>query len=304
MDATATRDRSRRAVRAAVVVAAEHGLPVRDATVLKDGSNLTVELIPARVVARVATNTGTVRDAREFLARELDVAGFLAAIGAPVVAPTRKLDPGPHERDGLILSFWDVAPRVDEPADPAAAAAALRACHEALEGYGGELTELGMLAEARGLVERLADEETLEPPDATFLAVAGDHLLARIEGLDLALRPVHGDAHLRNVINTPDGPLWADWEDAFSGPLEWDLACLVARGRVLGTGKDRGSVALASYPADYDEDLLELMVEARTFQAIVWGTVLGAARPDRPGGTTKARLRWLRARLAAQRPRS
>ncbi len=75
MDATATRDRSRRAVRAAVVVAAEHGLSVRDATVLKDGSNLTVELIPAKVVARVATNTGLVREAREFLARELDVAG-------------------------------------------------------------------------------------------------------------------------------------------------------------------------------------------------------------------------------------
>ena len=305
MDATATRDRSRRAVRAAVVVAAEHGLRVRDATVLKDGSNLTVELIPARVVARVATQTGTVRDAKEFLSRELDVAGYLAAVGAPVVAPTGKLDPGPHERDGLILSFWEVAPRVEEPADPAAAAVTLHACHEALESYGGELAELGMLVEARALVERLADEETLRPPDAAFLALAGDHLLDRIQERGLPMRPIHGDAHLRNVISTPDGPLWADWEDAFSGPLEWDLACLIARGRVLGTGKDRGSEALAAYPAAIDEQLLELMVEARTFQAVVWGTVLGALRPGRAGsGTTYARLRWLRERFAAQSPPS
>ncbi len=197
-----------------------------------------------------------------------------------------------------------MAPRVDEPADPAAAAAALRECHEALEGYGGELTGMGMIAEARELVDRLGDEEELDPPDAMFLAVAGDHLLARIGALDLAVRPVHGDAHLRNVINTPDGPLWADWEDAISAPLEWDLACLIARGRVLGTGKDRGSVALGAYPARFDQELLELMVEARTFQAIVWGTVLEVARPERAGGTTRARLRWLRARLDAQRPRS
>jgi hypothetical protein len=300
MDATATRDRSRRAVRAAVVVAAEHGLPIRDATVLKDGSNLTVELLPARVVARVATNTGLVRDAEEFLTRELDVAGFLTATGAPVVSPSGKIDPGPHERDGLVLTFWERAPVVPEPADPAAAAAALRRCHEALPAYGGELRELGMLTEARELLERLADEEVFRPPDAAFLAVAGELFAERIGALGLALRPIHGDAHLRNVLNTEDGPLWADWEDAFLGPLEWDLACLIARGRVLGTGRDRGSEALAAYGTEFDEGVLELMVEARTFQAVVWGAVL---RRDR-GGTTYARLRWLRARLAGQIPRS
>ena len=41
-----------------------------------------------------------------------------------------------------------------------------------------------------------------------------------LEDLDLPLRPVHGDTHLRNVINTARGPLWGDWEDAFRGPLE------------------------------------------------------------------------------------
>ena len=301
MDASSTRDRSRRAVRAAVVVAAEHGLAIGDATVLKDGSNLTVELLPAGVVARVATTTGAVRDAAAYQARELAIAAFLADAGAPVIAPSSEIDPGPHQRDGLSLTFWERVERLEAPADPGAAAAALRVCHDAFAHYDGELVELGLLVEARALLDRLADEEILEPGDATFLIAAADDLLDDIGALGLPFRPVHGDAYLRNVINTPAGPLWADWEDAFSGPLEWDLACLVARGRVLGNGKDRGSEALEGYGHEVNDELLELFVEARTLQAIAWGLLFSAAK-DRHSGSTRARMRWLRNRLATQAP--
>ena len=303
MDATATRDRSRRAVRAAVVVAAEHGLAIRDAVVLKDGSNLTVELLPAGVVARVATGTGVVRDAAAYQARELAIAAFLADAGAPVIAPSREVHPGPHERDGLSLTFWERVERLEAPADPAAAAAALRVCHDAFAGYDGELVELALLVEARALLDRLIDEEVLDPRDAAFLSNAADELIDDIQALGLPFRPVHGDAYLRNVVNTPAGPLWADWEDAFSGPLEWDLACLVARGRVLGNGKDRGSEALEAYGVEVNDDLLQLFVEARTLQAIAWGLLFSTGQP-RHSGSARARMRWLRSRLATQTPRS
>lgn len=303
MDATATRDRSRRAVRAAVQVAADHGLAVGDAVVLKDGSNLTVELQPASVVARVATTTDTVRDGDAWLGRELAIAGHLVAAGAPVVAPSREMPPGPHQHDGLVLSFWELVPLLEEPADPRAAGEALRTCHEALADFPGELPELGAFEEARSLVDRLSSDEALGDEDAALLTEVGDRLAARIDALALPMRPLHGDAHLRNVLNSPGGPLWADWEDAFTGPLEWDLACLAARAMVLGTGEDRGTVALDAYGADIDEEVLDLFVEARTMQAAVWGVVISQARAGRGGGNTRARLRWLRAR-AAQPPRS
>jgi len=40
------------------------------------------------------------------------------------------------------------------------------------------------------------------------------------------LRPVHGDAHPGNLVATPDGLIWIDFEHICLGPREWDLALL------------------------------------------------------------------------------
>ena len=58
-------------------------------------------------------------------------------------------------------------------------------------------------------------------------------------------RIVHGDSHPGNVLWTAGGPLWSDWEDAHLAPLEWDLACLVAAGRVRGNDFGWAEAALA-----------------------------------------------------------
>ena len=50
---------------------------------------------------------------------------------------------------------------------------------------------------------------------------------AEIEALDLPQQPLHGDAHKKNVLKTSTGLVWTDFEDACSGPIEWDLACFV-----------------------------------------------------------------------------
>ena len=64
--------------------------------------------------------------------REVSVAGFLARAGAPVVAPSAELDPGPHTHDGISLSFWEYIEEVDVPLDATEAGHGLRACHELL----------------------------------------------------------------------------------------------------------------------------------------------------------------------------
>jgi hypothetical protein len=46
------------------------------------------------------------------------------------------------------------------------------------------------------------------------------------------------------------GALWVDLEDTCRGPLEWDLACLVANARALRLDPRPGAAALAAYGRD------------------------------------------------------
>src|SRR4051794_20797660 len=284
-------------MRAALAVAEELGVRVGAPVVLHDGSNLLVHLSPAPVVARVPAVTGIVRPGAGWLQREVAVAGHLARCGAPVVAPAAEVDPGPHEHDGLPVTLWELAEEVPGPVDARAAGRGLRECHDALAGFDGDLPEHAMFREARAIVDRLAAAGTIAPDDAALLDRTARRLAAQLEALDAPAQALHGDAHLRNVVQTARGPLWNDFEDTFRGPREWDLACLDACARVFGN--DRGPVAPA--PAGYgrrgDPAVLELMVDTRAYVGAAW-TVLHA--PRRPDGAARIadRLRWLRAREA------
>ena len=85
------------------------------------------------------------------------------------------------------------------------------------------------------------------------------------------------------------------WEDTFEGPREWDLACLVARSRVLDEGAGRAEEALAAYDGDVDDEVLDLLVEARALQVAVW-LALGSLSLSAEDGRLEERLAWLRAR--------
>ncbi len=269
-----------RRVRAAVEVAAAAGVRCEDPLVLHDRSNVLVHLRPAPVVARVAGSTAAVREGDGWLAREVAVATHLARAGAPVVAPSALVDPGPHRHDGLALSFWELAPAVPRAPDAHAAGAGLRACHEALRSFEGDLPAMGALVEARALAARLAAEGAVGAQDGEALERAGAEAEERIAGLGLPLQPVHGDAHLGNVVATARGPLWNDWEDTFLGPVGWDLGCL--RASAVAFGNDPSPVAEAEdgYGPALDDDALAAFVAARRFQGTVWIAAVARERPD------------------------
>jgi hypothetical protein len=283
---------SRRALTAALALAAEHGIRCADPEILRDHSNLIVRLHPAPVVARVATLSCAIRQGGAGSpAREVAVARHLAAAGAPVVAPSSELDPGPHVRDGLTLSFWTYVPELTTPLDGADAGRRLRHCHECLAGYDGDLPSMAMLSEPRAAVERLADDGTLREDDATILREVGARMRRRFDELGLPVQAIHGDAHLGNVINSSDGPLWNDWEDAGLGPREWDLCCL----RAISTADDRDPAdrAQSAYGPPLDERTLALLDDARRFQVTVWSVVMAAARPERRDQSARL-LDWYR----------
>lgn len=294
---------------AAVTTARELGLEVRDPVVLRDRSNLLVHLRPTPVVARVATATAMVRRDGEGIARELSVAGALAAAGAPVVAPSALLPPGPHRRDGWTFSFWEwIEPRPGTP-DAHAAGARLRACHELLAELGADgvaaaepaaaLVEWGALREAEAIVAGLGDgDEVLSAADLELLRATGAREVARATALDLPLQPIHGDAHLRNLLTGADGPLWIDWEDSFLGPRGWDLACFYA---TLPPFDTQDPVAAGQAYRGYGEplhaDALRALVGARRFQMLAWGAAWARDRDP-------AEREWFAARMAALRERN
>jgi hypothetical protein len=76
--------------------------------------------------------------------------------------------------------------------------------------------------------------------------------------------------------------------------VEWDLACLVAPGRVLGMDFGHGETILDAYDGPYDEARLDRCVAARTAQVAVYGLLLGDAVPGLRERVA-ARLEWLAA---------
>jgi len=289
--------RSERAVAAAVAVAADNGLTVGTPAVLHDGSNVLVELRPAPVIARVATQTGEARPGTAWLRRELQIARHLAGAGAPAVRPSSVLPPGPYEHDGLALSFWEQIPEAQPVNDPAAAGAALRACHDALVGFPEPLPRLGALREARSLLDEHAASGLLAVSQHEQLEAIGERLTETLGAAKGSFRAVHGDAHLRNVLQSGDQPVWIDWEDCCGAPVEWDLACLVKTSRVMNGNTDPSpsEQALCAWGDDFDPELLDRCIEARTLQVIAW-ILQFRRRMDDP--QLVGHLEWLLARDA------
>jgi hypothetical protein len=257
-----------RAVSAAVAAARGHGVEVREPIVLSDRSNLIVGLAPARVVARVATSTADVRPsgARDWLSRDVALATRLAAAGADVVRPASIPPPGPHMADGLAMTFWEVVEHdASRPPSPAEAGEALRRLHRALDDIRGGLPPFpALLDECDALIERLRLRE----------AAALHSLLQEVRSAAAVLpsRPLHGDASRSNLLRTPAGLLWTDFEDCCMGPVEWDLACLA-----LSAGQD-GADALAAYGLRRDHRL-DPFLEARRLQGALWTALLAERHP-------------------------
>jgi len=138
---------------AAVKVAASLGVHATDPLILNDGANMIVHLSPAPVVAKVAASTPAVRrDTAAWLQRELDVGGFLAGRGIPVMTPSPEIPPVVHHGDGQVMSFWRYLSRSgDALPSEAAIGSMLRDLHAELRGYPARLPVLAPLGDIPAL---------------------------------------------------------------------------------------------------------------------------------------------------------
>jgi hypothetical protein len=259
-----------RVLRTVTALAARFG--VRDTTpaLLHNGSNAIVHLAPSPVVARVAMRTALVRpNVATYLATDLAVAGYLADIGAPVVPPSRVVPVGPHHEDGLTITFWTYVPHVPRHTWSTGEVGPLLAeLHAALRGFPGELPAVPPI-DAPDIIAFLREVDGLRPLTETDI----DGLLADFAVISRDVAgggdpvPLHGDAHPGNLLCTPHGPVWTDFEDAWRGPIGWDLACLELTSRL------DGRAAVAGYPGVPDPSRRDRFLAGRLLAELVWSMV-------------------------------
>lgn len=281
-------------LRAATAVARAQGLPADDPRVLSARGNLVVHLAPAPVVARVATLTArTRRDPAAWLRRELLVAAHAAHRGAPVIAPTPLVDPGPHTGGEHPVTLWTFHHVTPGRPDPDVAGAALAALHDACADLPGPLARLTPVHDQIDDALATIRDRALLPP-ATIDALHRRHaaLLADLPAPSDADVVLHGDAHAGNLVLADGRWRWTDFEEACRGPVAWDLAVLAGTER---GDAEPGRRALAAYaaasgtPVPADAELAPFAV-ARRLEAAVWLVAMADADPDRYARLAAERL--------------
>lgn len=268
----------------AVTAATSLGVRCTDPVVLHDGSNVVVHLRPAPVVARVATVTARIRPGVEaWFRRDVLVARHAAARGVPATRPFG----GPVVVDGVTVALWHHEPHAAGAVfSPATVAERLADLHTVLADLDADLPRLAPCDDTARAVPLLAGQI----PDSVVALLLEENERLRKVLATFPVRPLHGDAHPGNLLATPSGPMWNDFEDTFLGPLGWDLACLVM------TGHLDGAAALAAYPGEYSEEEVAVCVELRDLFGVAWRFVMAQHFPARLADAEKHLRRWLAGR--------
>ena len=273
-------------IRAATETLAAHGIVPDRCDVLQDGSTLVLRLSET-LVARVVQDREGPRQGTDWFARENAIAQHLTALGSPVIPLHPDLPPGPYERLGYPMSFWVFVTRNDVPPAPLQVGHTLRQCHEALRSFEGDLPNLGILTEAIAILQ----ERELFP--GATQAMLADRLASSLRGMEtLPQQPLHGDAHFGNVMNTTRGLLWTDWEDGFSGPVEWDLASLIWNAQILDEDHSTVRSIRAAY-GPVNEEALRICLVARAAVMTAWYPILYPNSNGDRQEKLKRRIEWL-----------
>jgi hypothetical protein len=258
--------------------------------ILQDGDTLVLRLSET-LVARVLTQPDGPRKGDAWFSREMAVASHLTCAGAPVIPLHPDFPPTPIQQGGFTLNFWKFVTQLTSPPPPEEVGRALLRCHEALLSFPEELPHMAILTESLSLLPG-----NFSPEIAGLLGSALKSGLSALR--ELPAPALHGDAHLGNALNTTEGLLWTDWEDAFAGPVEWDLASAIWNARILENDESTAQGILAGY-GPCDETALRSSLAARAAVMCAWYPVLYPQPDASRREKLQFRLDWLKANKTA-----
>jgi thiamine kinase-like enzyme len=120
-----------------------------------------------------------------------------------------------------------------------------------------------------------------------------DHLTNSIEVLsNYPHQPLHGDAHMGNLMNTIRGLLWTDWEDTFAGPVEWDVASIIWNAKLLDEDHATVKAILDAYGPVNDEALNQSLI-GRAAVMTAWYPILYPNPNEERQRRLRSRIAWL-----------
>src|ERR1041384_2904376 len=135
--------------------------------------------------------------------------------------------------------------------------------HAELRLYEGPLHTRGPLDDVDNILLHLDGKGV---PDLDRFRSSLDSLLTGWDAHHNDVQPLHGDSHPDNLLVTPSGPVWIDFEDTWLGPVAWDLACLGDEEAAQRIVDIHGGEAA---PSD-----VEFHVRARTMFGTLWGVLV------------------------------
>ncbi len=281
-------------IRAAVETAVAYGIMPDRCEILQNASTLVLRLTET-LVARVVQDTEGPRQGTEWFARENAIAQHLTQHGAPVIPLHPDLPPGPYEHLGYPLNFWQFVTRIDAEPVPLEIGHTLQQCHAIMQRFPEPLPHLAIISESLAI---LRDRDLFPSPAQQMLC---DHLERSLEGLSVyPQQPLHGDAHLGNLMNTTQGMLWTDWEDTFSGPVEWDVASIIWNAQILDEDHATVNAILEGYRAAggvINDQALQQSLVARAAVITSWYPVLYPFPNADRQSKLQRRLKWLKQRV-------
>ncbi|MFY7817772.1 MAG: phosphotransferase enzyme family protein [Akkermansiaceae bacterium] len=270
-----------------------HGIEPDRSEVLQDAHTIVVRLTRS-LVARIVTDTQGPRQGTTWFTRETAIAAHLTEHRAPIIPLHLDTPPKAHVQNGFVMNFWQYVTLIDAQPDPIAIGASLAQCHQILATFPEPLPALGILHESCGILEQQSVRDAL-PRDTIRMLLR--HLCQSIEILStLPHQVLHGDAHPGNLMMTTRGLLWTDWEDAFSGPIEWDLASVIWNSHLLENDQRTVAVILKAYETggtNINRRALDQSLIARAAVMSAWYPVLYPNPSAERVLKLEHRLRWL-----------
>lgn len=281
-------------IEAAVSVLDHHGVVSDRCEILQDGHTLVVRLTET-LVARVVTDIDGPRQGLDWFERETAIAAHLTLHHAPVNPLHPDLPATAHQHEGYAMNFWKFVTATDAVPEPREIGSTLYQCHNILRHFPESLPELAILHETLAILESSVEKDYFDAPTVDLLK---RHLQRSIDVLaHLPAQVLHGDAHMGNLMMTTQGMLWTDWEDAFSGPVEWDLASIVWNAKLLDNDQDFVDQVLESYQkagGRYDESVLDQCLIARAAVMSAWYPILYPNPSEERVRKLEQRIEWLR----------
>ncbi|WP_044561602.1 aminoglycoside phosphotransferase family protein [Azospirillum sp. B4] len=235
------------------------GLGAVAPALLKAAHHTSLLLHPLPMVARVQS-VEPVAQALVTAERELAISRHLTARDMPVVPPLKAAVAGPHVIDGCVISLWPFIEhsKLRRQSDMVLAAHGLRSIHNALRDFSGTLPSYdAILDRCWTVLETLPVTAFPMEEDKNFLQERYLALREQATAMDVPSAVLHGDAHKGNVLISNQGPvLWADFESACTGPLEFELVTLPRYARRC-FGK-------------HDQRLIDIFTDLKSVCVAVW----------------------------------